>query len=449
MLGSRRPEIVSHAADALTRHVENLRRAPFTLAIVFTLMGVFAATWAVGGAGAVRHVFSAGLFANDEFCAGQWWRLFSSELVHRDWDHVLWNGVGLLIVGIAVEPRLGTRRTAVIYLLGAIGADAASFVFCTRGGGASGAIFALIGAYLAGPLNRWKSGTVAVRLGWPFAVWWVYRRFTSDPQYYEACSEAHVAGLVVGMCCGAFFGERTQVETGHWGRPLRFAAATLASLALIAALAPDPRWGLGWTRNAAKRAENAHDLKAATREWGKIEANADARRPVDAVFIENAARFKLRRHKPIEARVLLCSVAPTLNTAKLYRDAGFLLSQEEPTDERAAFGCWRKAVELDPNLSEVCDAMARAIACDDSTLGSPEEALALARRAVALDGMQSPYFLRTLAWTHHRCGDVDKSVLWMRRAIRRNPQERELFESELATFEHEQARRQPPPGKKT
>src|SRR5262245_21832159 len=111
---------------------KNFHAAPFTWLMAFSVTGLFTAAWLTGGDAATSRFFTAGTLVTDRFLAGEWWRLFSSEFVHRDWGHVLWNCAGLVIVGLALEPRLGTLRTAQIYFLGAMGASAVTLTFCSR-----------------------------------------------------------------------------------------------------------------------------------------------------------------------------------------------------------------------------------------------------------------------------------------------------------------------------
>lgn len=415
----------------------HLKSAPFTWLMASTILAVFAVTWVTRGEDGAADLFSAGLLETASFHAGDCWRLLSSSLVHRDWNHVLSNTAGLIVVGLLLEPKLGTWRTTLIYVLGEIGSSVAILVLCIEGGGASGAIYALMGGYLSRPLRQRGGGEVAVGPGWLVAAWWVGETFDFGTDYSDVAHAAHLAGLIVGLCLGAFFDDREGQVLG-WSRPRRLAAAALVSLGLIAALAPDPRWILGWNLNVAKRLERAEGYLAARPYWEAIEEVADPRRHLDAVFIEKAARFRVRGDDFIGARELLNSVAPTLREAEVYRDIGFLLAYYEPTDEHAALRIWRKAAELNPDMPEVLDAIAKTIvSSDDSTIGRPEEARELASRAVALDRMRRPKFLRTLAWAHYLCGDTDRAIVWMRLAVHRSPEHGETYASDLAVFEGE------------
>ena len=84
---------------------------------------------------------------------GHWLRLFSALFLHADWAHLLGNLVFLLIFGLPAERVMGAWRLLALFLLG--GAFANLFAVFVIGApdrlviGASGAVSALIGAYLA------------------------------------------------------------------------------------------------------------------------------------------------------------------------------------------------------------------------------------------------------------------------------------------------------------
>lgn len=82
---------------------------------------------------------------------GQWWRLLTNTFLHGGLVHVLVNMYGLLFVGIFLEPLLGAKRYAFVYLLTGTLASVASIWWyeATVSVGASGAIFGLYGFFLA------------------------------------------------------------------------------------------------------------------------------------------------------------------------------------------------------------------------------------------------------------------------------------------------------------
>jgi len=255
----------------------------------------------------------------------------------------------------------------------------------------------------------------------------------------EIGHEAHVAGLIVGICLGAMLSDRGTPAVTSWPRRFRVAAAACVVVGLILGQARVTRWNLGWHRGAADRAERRGDFAAADARWTIVEKAADPSRGVDAAFIGQAARFRLRRNDYVGARDLLMWVAPTLDQAQIYRDVGFLLADHEPADRRTALHYWRAAASMDSSRAEVLNAIAWSIvsADSDSTIGGPEEALRLARRAVALDRRQIPEFMATLAWAEYGCGNTSSAIGWMRRAIARNPSNLAAFEADLALLEQE------------
>jgi len=78
--------------------------------------------------------------------------VFSSMFLHGGWTHLLGNMLYLWIFGDNIEDRMGHARFVVFYLLGGIAAAAAQTVIAPDSRvpmvGASGAIAAVLGAYL-------------------------------------------------------------------------------------------------------------------------------------------------------------------------------------------------------------------------------------------------------------------------------------------------------------
>lgn len=85
--------------------------------------------------------------------AENWLRLFSALLLHADWAHLLGNLVFLLIFGLPAERAMGPWRFLLLFLLGGAVANFAAVLAIGAPDqlliGASGAVSAVIGAYLA------------------------------------------------------------------------------------------------------------------------------------------------------------------------------------------------------------------------------------------------------------------------------------------------------------
>jgi membrane associated rhomboid family serine protease len=84
---------------------------------------------------------------------GSVWRLFSALFLHADWIHLLGNLVFLLIFGLPAERVMGGWRFLVLFLIGGAVANLAAVLAIGAPDrviiGASGAVSAVIGAYLA------------------------------------------------------------------------------------------------------------------------------------------------------------------------------------------------------------------------------------------------------------------------------------------------------------
>jgi len=87
---------------------------------------------------------------------GQWWRLLTNTFLHGGLMHILANMVGLMFVGVFLEPIIGTRRFVFIYIATGILASIASVWWhpATVSVGASGAIFGMYGVFLALLLSK-------------------------------------------------------------------------------------------------------------------------------------------------------------------------------------------------------------------------------------------------------------------------------------------------------
>ncbi len=95
----------------------------------------------------------------------QAWRFISYCLVHAGIQHVLFNMVMQLFVGLPLEASHGTVRVAIVYLSGVLAGSLGSStmdpeVFLA---GASGGVYALIAAHLATLILNWREDIVIMR----------------------------------------------------------------------------------------------------------------------------------------------------------------------------------------------------------------------------------------------------------------------------------------------
>ena len=135
---------------------------------------------------------------------GELYRLGSVALVHAGYLHLFLNMYALFIVGPIVEQAWGRRLFVLFYLLTAVGASTASFLFSAGPAvGASGAIFGLVGVILTGtrahqPVLDQRSRAIVPQL-LMFTIINLAFGFLAGGMIDNA---AHIGGLVSGLWLG-------------------------------------------------------------------------------------------------------------------------------------------------------------------------------------------------------------------------------------------------------
>ena len=116
------------------------------------LVAVNVLVYAVHGPGDVPHGQGDwALWPDKVRYLHEYYRLFSAGFVHFGIIHIAFNMVALISVGPQLEAMLGRWRFAALYVLSLLGGSALSYLLLpvnSLGGGASGAIFGLMGGLL-------------------------------------------------------------------------------------------------------------------------------------------------------------------------------------------------------------------------------------------------------------------------------------------------------------
>lgn len=132
------------------------------------------------------------------FFAGAYWQVFTAMFVHFDLLHIAFNMFALIYFGILVESSYSRREYLAIYLgAGLLGNVASLFLIPANvtTGGASGAIFGLVGAYVASARRG-----VNLMMAALFASLIFFDSIGPDVNVF-----AHLFGAVVGFALGYAF----------------------------------------------------------------------------------------------------------------------------------------------------------------------------------------------------------------------------------------------------
>ena len=145
---------------------------------------------------------------------GEYYRIFTSIFLHADLNHLLNNMFVLFIIGKESEGRF---RFSLVYFLGGILASIASLSYnmIMRNEivslGASGAIFALIGASVASVVKyKNKLKTISKKQMILFAVFSLYAGFANT----STDNIAHLGGFVSGFLIGLVITEQFSNQEG-------------------------------------------------------------------------------------------------------------------------------------------------------------------------------------------------------------------------------------------
>ncbi|MFJ6410298.1 rhomboid family intramembrane serine protease [Streptomyces hydrogenans] len=125
---------------------------------------------------------------------GEWYRLLTATVLHQEPWHILFNLLGLWVIGGIVEPELGRSRYALLCLLSGLSGSVLAYVVAAPNQpslGASGIVYGLIGAWVVLARRR-RHDMRPVAL---FVALSLLMTFTRPGISWEA----HVGGLVAGV----------------------------------------------------------------------------------------------------------------------------------------------------------------------------------------------------------------------------------------------------------
>ncbi len=133
----------------------------------------------------------------------EYWRLLTAMFLHAGLLHILFNMYALYLFGYLIENTFGKPRFIAIYFVTGLFASAASFYFsnpCVPAVGASGAIFGLLGAWVAFNFRRRQTAFGSANLRW--ALFLIAFNLILGFSLRGIDNSAHIGGLVAGIVTG-------------------------------------------------------------------------------------------------------------------------------------------------------------------------------------------------------------------------------------------------------
>ncbi len=187
-----------------------LNQSPISLLFIALNLVAFGLELQQGGSTNPETLYNLGALVPEVVIAGAWWRLLTSTFLHFGWMHLLFNMLGLAILGPFVERQLGWLRYGLMYLAAGVGSMLTLTILATQGFsetkfalGASGAVMGIIGAEAAILILLWRrkpSRLVTQRLrrvGLIVALQTFFDLTTPQISFI-----GHMSGLILGFIVG-------------------------------------------------------------------------------------------------------------------------------------------------------------------------------------------------------------------------------------------------------
>ena len=199
------------------------RGASVTAFLLIAIGVVYAISVAQGGAASlidgppIDVLVKMGANVPALIAAGEYWRLLTSMFLHASLLHLAFNGYALYVIGTVIEAELGRWRYLAIYLVAGLFSSAAVYMFSNvfvPTVGASGAIFALFGVFVAYNYRRRHNPFYAARMRSMAILIAINLVFTFGVASISRAG--HIGGLVAGVIIGlAFDGFGERVSRAH------------------------------------------------------------------------------------------------------------------------------------------------------------------------------------------------------------------------------------------
>ena len=199
-VGMRCPECAGERTKVKTIR-NTVRRPQVTLALIAINVVAFLAEkgqFTISSNGVYGKVANEGVLDRETIHVGhQYWRLVSSGFLHENLLHIGFNMYLLYLLGLMLEPAIGSVRFAAVYLTALLAGSCGALIATAAPSlGASGAVFGLMGAMVvelrARRLSVMESGIgglIVINLIFSFV-------------FANISVGAHIGGLIGGALAG-------------------------------------------------------------------------------------------------------------------------------------------------------------------------------------------------------------------------------------------------------
>ena len=185
--------------------IDRMRKRPkswMNILMVAANIVIFLLVEVTGSSEDVVHMIAWGAAFPPLIRVGEYYRMFTCMFLHFGIEHLCNNMLLLIFIGDNLERAVGRVRYLLIYLLGGFGGSVVSYYWNMRNGvdvvsaGASGAIFAVIGAMIYIIIqHRGRLEDLSLKRLLLMAFLTIYVGFSSD----GIDNAAHIGGLMCGF----------------------------------------------------------------------------------------------------------------------------------------------------------------------------------------------------------------------------------------------------------
>lgn len=198
-------------------------RKKITLGLTAANILVFVIFTMIGDTEDVYFMLSHGACFTPAILQGEYYRLFTGMFLHFGLPHLVYNMICLIFLGDLLEKVIGSGKYLIIYLFGGLAGNLLSMAMDMRTGeyavsaGASGAIFAVIGALLYIIIrNKGRLGDITFQRMAMMAVLSILQGFTET----GTDNAAHVGGFAAGFILAVLLYHKKKIKEPEYGNLL-------------------------------------------------------------------------------------------------------------------------------------------------------------------------------------------------------------------------------------